>query len=120
MEASLWASGGICNSTTFEINGHSIKRDISSLTTFERLVIEDEPLPHTASKHYQLIGSTTSAAKPAYVRIWERDLGLKFTAAQLTLLYQLTHCSLIESRMPETNNKMLSRWYRVLADLARI
>lgn len=59
------------------------------------------------SELYQLIGSATSAAKPGYVRIWERDLGLEFTAAQLTHLYRLTYSSSIESRTQETNYKNL-------------
>lgn len=68
----------------------------------------------------QLLGSATSAAKPTYIWAWEKDLGYELIAAQLTHLYQLTHSSSIDSKMQETNDKILSRWSWVPTDLARI
>lgn len=103
----------------FEVHGSSI-RDIASLTHFAGLFIADEPVPHMVSELYQLLGSSSLAAKPLYIRVWERDLGLEFSNSQLTYLYQLTHSSSIDSKMQETNYKILSRWYWVPANLARI
>lgn len=51
---------------------------------------------------------------------WERDLILEFTTDQLTHLYQLIHSSSIDPKTLETNYKILSCWYQVPADLARI
>lgn len=102
----------------FEIHGRSI-RDISTLTPFEQLFIEEDPIPHLISEMYRLLG-TTENPRTTYIRAWERDLQLDLSTTQLTHLYQLTHSSTMESKTQETNYKILSRWYRVPADLARI
>lgn len=85
-------------------------RDMSSLTPFEHLFIAEEPIPHMISKLYELLGSVTPDTKPLFVQAWERDLGLEFSEAQLTHLYQITHFSSLDSKMQETNYKLLSRW----------
>ena len=103
----------------FEIHGRNI-RDPSTLTPFERLFTDDAPTAHIVSELYSLLTSATAQVRPAYVRRWESDLGTILTETQLTHLYQLTHSSSIDSRTQETNFKLLSRWYRVPADLANI
>lgn len=72
------------------------------------------------SKLYHMIGSVASGTKPTYIRSWGRDLELVFAPTQLSHLYQLTRSSSIDSKTQETNYKILSRWYRVPADRARI
>lgn len=103
----------------FEVHGSSL-RDIVSPTYFEVLFIADEPVPHMVLELYQLLGSSSSVAKPIYIRAREKDLLLEFTDTQLIQLYQLTHSSSIDSKMQETNYKILSQWYRVPTDLAQI
>lgn len=58
---------------------------------------------------YQLLGSAASAAKRTYIVAWEKDLGSELNAAQLTYLYHLTHSRSIDSKIKETNYKILSR-----------
>lgn len=54
-----------------------------------------------------------------YIWAWEWGLGFELSTAQLTHLYQLTHSSSIDSKTRE-NFKILSCWYWVPTDLARI
>lgn len=103
----------------FKTQGDSI-RDISSLTPFKRLFIAEEPILHMVSELYQLLSSASPAVKPSYIRAWEWDLETVFTPAQLSSLYELTQSSSIDSKTQEINYKILMRWYRVPADLARI
>lgn len=96
--ASLWTFGVTDNyhfNHFFAQHGHAIK-DISSLTPFKHLFIAEEPIPHISSELYQLLGSATPNAKPLFVRAWECDIGLAFSEAQLTHLYQLTHSSSLD------------------------
>lgn len=92
----------------FEVHGHSI-RDPSSLTPFERLFVEKEPIPHIISELYRLLGSAAHQSKPAYIRRWERDQGQELTDSQLTHLYHHIHLSSIDSKAQETNYKIISR-----------
>lgn len=103
----------------FERHGHTI-RDPLSLTPFEQLFVQEEPVTHMVSELYKLLGSAAQLPKPIYIRKWERDLGTEFTDVQLSHLYYLTHSSSIDSKVQETNFKIMSRWYRVPEDLARI
>ena len=90
------------------------------LTPFEGLFIADEPISRMVSELYQLLGSSASVSKPICIRAWERDLGQELMGPQLTHLYQMTHSSSTDSQMQETNYKLMSRWYRVPVDLARM
>lgn len=103
----------------FKTNGHTI-RDSSSPTPFERLSINEEPVPHMVSELYRLLGSAAPQLKPAYIRRWENDLGQELMDTQLTHLHYLTHSSSMDSKTQETNFKIMSRWYPVPADLARV
>lgn len=95
-------------------------RGLDNITTLESLFIEEEPTPHLISELYRLLGSVPTAGKPAFIREWERDLGVEFTPEQRLHMYKLAHSSSIESRTQETNYKLLTRWYRVPAAIARI
>lgn len=61
-------------------------RDISSLTPFKHLFVDEDLTPHMV----------THESKPTYIQVWERDLGLEFTVTQSAHIYQLTHSCSIE------------------------
>lgn len=103
----------------FEKHIHLI-RDPSTPTSYEHLFTDEEPVPHMVSELYQLLGEADPHMKPTYIRKWEADLGYELTDTQLHHLYYMTHSSSVDSRTQETNYKIMSLWYRVQADLARI
>lgn len=95
-------------------------RGLDTIATLERLFIEEEPTPHLISEIYRLLGSVSAISKSAFIREWERDLGVEFTPEQRSHMYRLAHSSSIESRTQETNYKLLTHWYRVPAVISRI
>lgn len=95
-------------------------RPPSSLTPFEKLCKSVDPIPHSISVLYGLLQSAESQSKPIYIREWERDLQHTFTETQLSHLYHLTHISSVDTKMQENSFKLLTRWYRVPATLAKI
>lgn len=99
----LRTSGDTSNFTIFfSVLGCPI-RDVSTLTPYEHLFIAEEPVQHMVSELYRLLSLATGAAKPIYIREWEKDLGVEFSVVQLSQVYQLTHSSSTESKAQETN-----------------
>lgn len=122
-----WTADGNPSCGKFLENGRLLSLEalrgrfpLETLTPIEKLFIEKEPLPHLFSVLYKLLGSVPTITKAAFIREWERNLGLEFSAAQHTHIYQLTHSSSIESRTQETNYKLLTMLYRTPATLSHI
>lgn len=67
-----------------------------------------------------MLQSAESRGKLVCIREWERDLQHTFTETQLDHLYRLTNASSVNTKMQANCFKLLTRWYRVPANLARI
>lgn len=71
-------------------------------------------------KMYKPLSFISITVKPTYIQGWVRDLGLKFSEEQFSHLYQFTHSRSIDSKIQETNYKILMLWCRVPTALLHI
>ena len=95
-------------------------RSVNSMTTLEEWCVNRLEPGHMLSRMHRMVQSAQDKTIPYYMREWERELGLKFTAEQSKRLMETTHQSSISSYIQEMSYKFLTRWYHTPTRLAQI
>lgn len=91
----------------------------SSLTWFERLIMQTSPLEHPVSVLYKSLIADTYDDPLPFTSGWERDLETTFTDGDLTKIFTLTNKLSMSCIAQEKNYKLLTRWYRCPADIRK-
>lgn len=82
-----------------------------SLTTFEEYCSETEPLPQVLSKMYALLNTPPQQPCLPCITKLETDLHRTFSTSQKPNMISFSLKSSLCTKMQETNNKILARWY---------
>lgn len=87
------------------------------LVVFEEYCSDSGVMPHTLSANYDLLITPSEPHSLECIREWEQDLGTSFNTQKNKHVLRFKYKSSICRKMQETNFKILTRGYRMLARL---